>query len=217
MSKSIYTVDFDSSDVIREIERIRAELDRTSREIERNRRDRLAKLDWKPVNRQIGDVQIPSRMFEVTLPPDFTEVAGIKGETALVSIEDHGIRVMLTDASLPAQKCDGIVTRLAKKLYEDAIGLTLRPDQVIVRPMGSTITTICEYCKEAVDGFPYRCAACGRCFCYEHKSPTAHGCQLKQKTVTEEQPRAPKQASSHSAKRSESAKPSVIVTKVPCG
>jgi hypothetical protein len=217
VSKSIYTVDFDTSDVIREIERIRDELEQTSKEIERNRRERLAKLDWKPVTRQIGDVQIPAKMFEVAVPPEFTEDAGIKGETALVSIEEHGIRVMLTDASLPAQKCDGIAARLAKKLYEDATGVTLRPDQVIVRPMGSTITTICEHCKEAVEGFPYRCAVCGRCFCYDHKSPTAHGCQLKQKTMAEEQARVPKRASRPSAKRSEPAKPSVVVTRLPCG
>jgi hypothetical protein len=218
VSKSIYTVTFDTSDVIREIERIKDQLERTSIEVGQNRRNKLAGLDWRPVSRQFGNVQIPARMFEITVPPEFTEDAGIRGETALVSIQEHGISMTLTDASLPTTKCDEVAARLAKKIYEEATGITLRPEQVVVRATGIMASTICEYCKEAVESFPYRCRICGRCFCYDHKNPTIHGCQVKAKAENEDQGRNRTTRPSRAATKSENqTRPSVIVTRVPCG
>ncbi len=227
MSKGIYEVTFDTAGVLRQIQLIRQQLQRnieqTGRPVEPGQVQRLGELNWKPIAND-HKIEIPARMFEVRIPPEFTEDVGVKDEVALISLEDQGIRVMLTDASLPVERCDKVASRIAKKIYEDATGRKLRPEQVVVKGTAAFTSAICERCKETLDTFPYACTVCGRCFCYDHKQPEIHGCQHASQTRIDEdttrpreKPTAKRRGRYTPTKHADRTRPAVTVTKVPCG
>lgn len=213
MSKYIYYVTFDPNvqirmtELITAIHKTLAELE--AKRIEEERRDKLLRLKWKPVENKPIEVKPPE--FEVNVPPEFAENSLVKNERMFVSVQKDGLGVMITDASLPSEKCEEAVTKLAQMVLKHATGRDVPKKNVLVKPIGQLETTICEFCLETIEGYPYRCRVCGRCFCYEHRSPESHGCLVKRKedskATLSPRPRAPKKAD----------KSRIVVRQIPCG
>lgn len=218
MSKFSYDVSFYRTDVrVKELLRIaQRSMTQTATVVQPERREAVAGLQWTAVRVDtFGDVQVPTTLFEVKLPNEFTEDVGVKDEKALVSIGEHSIRVTITDASLPSNRCDEVAVKVAQRIYQQATGEPISRSRVFLNPTHVLLKNICEHCMQTLDTFPYRCNVCGRCFCYDHKNPEAHGCHVNQKISISEKARTEKTHRSRSVEAHR--KPRVMVQRVPCG
>lgn len=182
---------------------------------------RVQRANWNPISNSDGAVQSnqppafdpPKELYELDIPKELTEPYGISNERVLISIDKDKMDILLTDASMPAEKCGEIVAEVVSKVYEKATGKRLDRSQVAIRPYARLSGSLCEHCLESVDGQPYRCRVCGRCFCYLHRAPETHGCVADQKNTAETMVTAPIK----SAKAPVRAKPKLILQRVPCG
>jgi len=213
MSKYIYQVTFDPriqielNELISSIHKTLAEL--SAKRVEVRQQEKLSRLKWIPDQEKAIDVKVPE--FEANMPPEFAEDLPTKNEKMFVSVQKDGLGVMITDASLPKGKCEEIVTKFAQKVYNRATGKNIPKESILIRPIGHFENTICEFCLETIDGYPYRCGVCGRCFCYDHRTPESHECLVKRKEESKTVLSPPSRASKKAGKSR------VIVRQIPCG
>jgi hypothetical protein len=159
-------------------------------------------------------VSIPKELFEVKISNDVTKALGITDERILVNIDDEKMDILLTDASVPSEKCAQIVQKFVGDLYEKATGKKIRTEQIAITPFAMLQRTICEHCFESIEGPPYKCRVCGRCFCYVHRTPETHGCSVGQE---DNQTEIIKTAPQHKAKTKQNDRAKIVITRVPCG
>ena len=192
-----------------------------ARRLNNDASQKVRRAAWTPVHKpdtpaqsnQPIAVDPPKEMYELDIPKELTEPYGTSNERALISIDKDKIDILLTDASIPTEKCGEIVADVVSKMYEKATGKRLDRSQIAVRPYAHLSGSLCEHCLESIDSQPYRCRVCGRCFCYLHRAPETHGCAADQKTTTETIVTTP----AESAKAPTQIKPKLIIQRVPCG
>lgn len=114
--------------------------------------------------------------FQVELPAGWTAPEGVSREKMLVSAGEDGLRIVLTDASLPPERCAELVMRFVKVCHKKATGQELRDDEIEVTRSAILREFVCEHCCREVKGYPFACPICGRSFCYTHRQPAAHEC-----------------------------------------
>jgi len=218
MSRYSYDISFRRADVrVEELMRIaQRSVTQTASAVQPKRREAFAGLQWTPVSvHTFEGLQVPTALFEVKLPNEFTEDVGVKDEKAIVSIGENSIRVTITDASLPSKRCDEVAVKVAQTIYERATGKSIPLSRIILKPTHQLLKNICEHCMQTLDTFPYRCNVCGRCFCYEHRNPETHGCHIGQKVSIPEKART--ETTPVRRRLESSGRPRIVVQSVPCG
>ena len=162
----------------------------------------------------VETVSIPKELFEVKIPDDVTKSLGITNERLLVNIDDNKMDILLTDASVPSDKCAQIVQAFVGDLYHKATGREIRTEQIAITPFAILEHAVCEHCHEPVEGPPYKCHVCCRCFCYAHRAPETHGCSVPQEGTHTEISKTPPQ---HKTKSKQNDRARIVITRVPCG
>ena len=217
MSKGTYQIEYNDTKI--QVDQILSALNAIARQMDHARKKSLSKMKWLPktdVNfAQTPQFDVDKPIFEVSVPPEFTDDVNVSNEVLrVIAINDNTVQVVITDASIPPDKCEKIAIDFAQRLHEKATGRKIAREQILAKNIASLATNICEHCLEHIEGLPHVCKVCGRTFCYDHRRPETHGCQLKvridhpEQATTKQQQRRPEK---------ESAQPRVIIRKIPCG
>lgn len=217
LSKDTYQIQYNDTKI--QIDQILSALNEIARELDRAAKVSLSKLDWvprastEPVQKPEFDVDKP--IFEAMVPPEFTKDVHVSNEILRIApLDDKTIQVTITDASIPPSKCGEIAIDFAGRLYEKATGMKITREQMMLKNIASLSENICEHCLQRIEGLPHACKVCGRTFCYDHRRPETHGCQLK---VRLDQPEQPIMKKRQLEPQKNLAQPKVIVQKIPCG
>jgi hypothetical protein len=193
--------------------KVMEDINRTLQEIARrateSEKERFKQIPWVPKENEFKVWEKPSDLFEVSLPPEYTSDTDVTKETIRIIPQRDHIQISITDASLPPSKCEEIAIKFSKLLYEKATGKRISSDQILVKNIAGLPVNICEHCLQEIEGLPYVCRVCGRTFCYQHRKPETHGCQVQTKVRVDLQIPRKRKTSEH--------KPRVVIRKIPCG
>jgi len=216
LSKDTYQIRYNDTKI--QIDQILSALNEIARELDRAAKVSLSKLDWvprastEPVQKPEFDVDKP--IFDAMVPPEFTKDVHVSNEILRIApLDDKTIQVTITDASIPPSKCGEIAIDFAGRLYEKATGMKITRERMMLKNIASLSENICEHCLQRIEGLPHACKVCGRTFCYDHRRPETHGCQLKVRVDQPERPIVKQQQKP----QKNLAQPKVIVQKIPCG
>jgi len=217
MSKGTYQIQYNDTKI--QIDQILSALNEVARQLDRAAKVSLSKLNWVPKAStepfQKPEFDVDKLIFEAIVPPEFTKDTHVSNEILrIVPLDDKTIQITITDASIPPSKCGEVAIDFAERLYEKATGMKITREQMMLKNIANLSANICEQCLQYIEGLPHVCKVCGRTFCYDHRRPETHGCQLKVKLDQPEQPTVKQQ---ELKPRKESAQPRVIITKIPCG
>jgi len=214
MSRDAYQIEFNDKKI--RIDQILAALAEIAREMDLNHKKLMSELKWaskSAINPPKFKDDAP--IFEAEVPDELTRDLGVSNEVLRIQpISDRIVQVSITDASLPPERCEEIAIRFAQQIYRKVTGKTVGREQILLSKIACLEGNICECCLKPIEGLPYGCRNCGRTFCYEHRRPETHGCQLNEKL------RLPEDASSRHRKTEaggEYAQPKIIVRRIPCG
>jgi hypothetical protein len=217
LSRSTYQIQYNETKIRNE--QILSALCEIARELDRAAKVSLSQLDWvqkadtEPVQTPEFDVDKP--IFNVVVPPESTKDIHVSNEVLrIVPLDDKTIQVTVTDASIPPSKCGEIAIDFAGRLYEKATGIRIAREQMMLKNIASLPENICEHCLQHIDGLPHGCTVCGRTFCYDHRRPETHGCQLK---VTTDQPEWAIEKKQQLGPQKKPVQPRVSVQRIPCG
>lgn len=214
MSRGTYEIKFNDEKI--KIQKILAALMEMSKEMDKNSKKLIKELNWTPkdqINPPKFDVEIP--IFEAIIPDELTKDVGVTKEVMRISpVDDKTIQIVITDASLPPEKCQEIAIQFTQQLYKKATGKTLRREQILIKNIANLEENICEYCLKPLEDLPHTCKQCGRTFCYNHRRPETHGCQPTTKIEFQEEKVLKKQKNYTSKELN---KPKATLQKLPCG
>ncbi|MGQ9514581.1 MAG: AN1-type zinc finger domain-containing protein [Thermoproteota archaeon] len=220
MSRTMFQIEYGDSGI--RLEEIFSVMTEIAREMDLASRTTISMLNWirSTSPKCIEDVcsNIDKPIFEVKVPLEFKKGASVSEEILrVIPLNDNAIQVMITDASLSPKKCEDVAVDFAQRLYEKATGKKIRRDQILIKGTASLAENICEHCLQKVEGFPYVCKICRRTFCYEHRRPETHGCQLKRMEEETEPPARHLTTVHQPIADSEKTRPAVTVKRIPCG
>jgi hypothetical protein len=214
MSRDTYQVEFNDGKV--RINQILAALAEIAGEMDLSHKRLMSELKWASENAiNTPEFKETAPIFETEVPDELTRDLGVSNEVLRIQpISDRIVQVAITDASLPPERCEEIAIRFAQQLYRKITGKDIERWRITVRRIASLEANICEHCLKPLEGLPYRCRNCGRTFCYEHRRPETHGCQLNEKT-------SPQESSLlkhvEAEKCEGNVRPEVVVRRIPCG
>lgn len=216
MSKGTYQIEYDNTKI--KADQIMSALNEIAKQIDAPKKSHLSQLNWlpkvdiEPTRRPRFDVDKP--VFEAPVPPEFTKDVHVFNEVLrVVPINDKTIHVVVTDASIPPSKCEEIAIDFARRLYEKATGVKITKEQILVNNVAGLPANICEHCLQSIEGLPNACKVCGRTFCYDHRRPETHGCQLK---IALGQPQLSTVKQQHES-QIKTTQPRVIIRRIHCG
>jgi hypothetical protein len=217
VSKGTYQIQYNDTKI--KVDQIFSALNEIARQMDHARKKSLSKIKWAPKTNvnfaQTPQFDVDKPIFEVSVPPEFTDDVNVSNEALrVIAINDNTVQVVITDASIPPGKCEKIAIDFAGRLYEKATGMKIAREQMMLKNIASLSENICEHCLQHIEGLPYACKVCGRTFCYDHRRPETHGCQLK---VRSDQPKQPIMKKQQLKPQKKSAQPRVTVQKIPCG
>jgi hypothetical protein len=217
LSKDTYQIQYNDTKI--KIQQMLSALNEIARELDRSAKVSLSKINW--VSRtnaeqfQKPEFDADKPIFETVAPPEFTKDVHVSNEILrIVPLNDKTVQVTITDASIPPSKCEEIAIDFAGRLYEKATGTKILREQMMLKNIATLSENICEYCLQPIEGLPHACKVCGRTFCYDHRRPETHGCQLK---VRVDQPQQPVKHQQQAKHPEQMAQPKVVVQKIPCG
>jgi len=216
LSKGTYQIEYDNTKI--KAEQIMSALNDMAKQIDAPQKSHLSQLNWvpkvdnEPTRQPRFDVDRP--VFEAPVPPEFTKDVHVFNEVLrVVPINDKTIHVVVTDASIPPSKCEEIAIDFARRLHEKATGVKITKEQILMSNVAGLPGNICEHCLQPIEGFPNACKVCGRTFCYDHRRPETHGCQLK---IASGQPQLPTVKQQHES-HAKPTQPRVIIRRIHCG
>jgi hypothetical protein len=214
MSKYVYQIEFNDEKI--KINQILTALAEIAREMDLTHRKLMSELKWSSKGSIIPPKFNDDKpIFEMNVPDELTHDIGVSNEALRIQpINDKMIQVAITDASLPPKKCEELAIKFAQQLYKKITGKAIRREHILLNKIASLEVNICEQCLKALEDLPYRCRYCGRTFCYDHRMPEAHGCQLSEKLRLPENSQGGRR---EIGKCEKNARPEIIVRKIPCG
>jgi hypothetical protein len=165
---------------------------------------------------EMDTMNLPEGMVEVPVLDNLINAAVQEETLFLKAVSEDELLIAVTDASLQATQCDQIVLNLAKKLYMKGTGEEVSDEEIEIERVGILAYTLCQYCRSAVAGLPYRCPHCSRIYCRSHVAPVSHHCGVTASQHTTQANSSP----THKTVTQPEAKPHqprISIGKVPCG
>jgi hypothetical protein len=187
--------------------------------MDRARKESLSKVEWIPkkaVNfSQMPRLGVDETIFELPVPTESVGDSNVSNETLrIIPINGNTVQVVITDASVSPSTCEKMAIDFAKRLHEKATGRKITEEQILLKNIAGLAANICEHCLQNIEGLPHACKVCGRTFCYDHRRPETHGCQLKVKADHLEEPiEKPQQFNAQQPPD----QPMVTIRRIPCG
>ncbi len=217
MSRGTYQIEYKDTKI--QVDQILSTLNEIAKQMDRTRKESLSKTEWVLKNSadfaQIPRFDVDEPIFEVSVPAESTDNFNVSNEILrVIHINDNTVQVAITDASVSPDKCEKMAIDFAQRLHEKTTGRKIAKERILLSNMASLASNICEHCLQSIEGFPHACKVCGRTFCYDHRRPETHGCQMKvrsdlsEKSIKEQ---------SHLDAQKQSDQPRVTVRRIHCG
>jgi hypothetical protein len=217
LSRGTYQIEYKDTKI--RVDQILSVLNEIARQMDHARKESLSKVEWIPKKAvdfgQMPQLGADETIFELSVPAESAGGLNVSKEILrIIPIRGNTVQVAITDASVSPSECEKMAIDFAKRLHEKATGRKISEEQISLWNIASLATNICEHCLQNIEGLPRTCKVCGRTFCYDHRRPETHGCQLK---VRSDHPEETVKRHQQLKAEQQSDQPRVTIRRIPCG